>query len=158
LSSFTKDFPHSRDLKIKVSLGVIEYVPNVNIRNMKLYRYSPIKSEQKLRDAIEYMHFESFRLCKNSFGKHLPVAGNVGVFCHYDEEYEELVKIREELTEDSDNWNQKYYKLHSPITILAKDEIPETTYTYLYIRKPDPYRHHIGDIDFVLGVDEYEKL
>jgi hypothetical protein len=28
----------------------------------------------------------------------------------------------------------------------------------LYIRKPDPYRHHVGDIDFYLPENEYEGL
>lgn len=125
---------------------------------MKLYRFSPINSEQELQDVIEYLHFESFRLCKNSFGRYLPVAGNLGIFCHYDDEYNYLTKIREKLTEESDNLNQKYYRLKTPITISAREDIPETTYTYLYVRKADPYRHHVGDIDFVLEDDEYQEL
>lgn len=125
---------------------------------MKLYRFSPIQSEEELRGAIEYMHFKSFEMCMNTFSKYLLVAGNIGIFCHYEDEYERLVEIRKELTEESDNWNQKYFKLHSPITIKAKDDVPEATYTYLYIRKPDPYRHHVGDIDFVLSEEDYTAL
>ncbi len=30
--------------------------------------------------------------------------------------------------------------------------------THLYIRRPDPYRHHIGDVDFYLEEFEYKKL
>jgi len=125
---------------------------------MKLYRFSPIQSREEMLKAIEYMHFESFRLCKQSFGRLLPVAGNVGIFCHYPEEYKFLTKLREELTESSVSFNQKYFKLHTPIIISAKDDVPETEYTFLYIRQPDPYRHHVGDIDFCLPADEYAQL
>lgn len=37
-------------------------------------------------------------------------------------------------------------------------DIPETLYTHLYIRKPDPYRHHVGDIDLFLEQDEYKAF
>jgi hypothetical protein len=82
----------------------------------------------------------------------------MGVFCHYDGEYSVLTKIREQLTESSDNVNQKYFRLIKPIAIPANDDIPETTYTYLYIRQPDPYRHHVGDVDFFLDPEKYTEL
>lgn len=125
---------------------------------MKLYRFSPIQDKEQLLETVKYIHFACYRLCKQSFGEYLPNAGNMGVFCHYDDEYARLVVIRKELTEPSDDPNQKYFKLHEPIIVAAKDDIPETTYTHLYIRKPDPYRHHVGDIDFYLEAEEYAKL
>ena len=125
---------------------------------MKLYRFSPIKNENELLDAIKHIHFESHKLCKNSFGKYLPNAGNVGVFCHYDDEYKYLIGIREKLTEASDNFNQKYFRLHNPIVIPARDDVPETTYGFLYIRQSDPYRHHVCDMDFYLEENEYADL
>ncbi len=125
---------------------------------VKLYRFSPIKNEVELMEAIKFIHFACYNLCKESFGKYLPNSGNMGVFCHYDEEFAQLKKIREELTELSDNPNQKYFKLHKPIVIEAKDDVPETTYTHLYIRKPDPYRHHVGDLDFYLEPEKYSAL
>lgn len=125
---------------------------------MKLYRFSPIKDEDTLRKAIKHIHCESYKLCKQTFGEYLPNSGNVGVFCHYDDEYEYLTSLRKELTEDSENYNQKYFKLHEPIIISAQDDVPETVYELLYIRQPDPYRHHVGDIDFYLPTDEYTKL
>ena len=125
----------------------------------KLYRFSPIKTKEDLFEAIKHIHFESHKLCKQSFGYYLPNnAGNIGVFCHYDDEYETLRSISKELTEPSDNPNQKYFTFLKPIVISAKDDIPETTYTKLYIRKPDPYRHHVGDIDFYLEPQKYKKL
>lgn len=125
---------------------------------MKLFRFSQIKNKTQLFKATEYIHFECHRLCKQNLGYLLPVSGNVGVFCHYEDEYEYLTKIRKELTDLSDNWNQKYFRLYKPIVIPAKNGIPETTYTYLYIRKPDPNNLHVGDVDFYLGPNKYKEL
>lgn len=111
---------------------------------MKLYRFSPIENKDQLLEAIKYIHLACHQLCKQSFGNYLPNAGNMGVFTHYNDEYDRLTKLREELTLPSDNPNQKYYQLHNPIVISAEGDIPETTYTYLYIRKPDPYRYQVG--------------
>lgn len=125
---------------------------------MKLYRFSPIKSEPDLLEAIAYIHFACFELCQQSFSSYLPVAGNMGVFCHYDDEYLFLTELRKKLTEASDNIDQKYFRLHNPIIIPARGDVPETTYTHLYIRKPDPYRAHVGDVDFVIEGDKYNEL
>ena len=125
---------------------------------MQRYRFSPINNKEQLIEAIEYIHFACYQLCKQSFNEYLPNAGNIGVFCHYDDEYKRLLAIRKELTEPSEDPNRKYFKLHKPIVIPAQDDIPETTYTHLYIRKPDPYRHHVGDIDFYLAPEQYIKL
>lgn len=108
-------------------------------------------------EAIRYTHFKCFALCKRNFGKHLAVAGNIGIFCHFDDEYVFLTKLREELTEKSDNWNNKYYRLHEPIVIPARGDVPDTTYTYLYIRKPDLHTE-VGDVDYVLNKKVYEEL
>lgn len=125
---------------------------------MKLYRFSPIKSQVELLEAIKHIHFACYQLCKDSFGSYLPNAGNMGVFCHYNDEYEFLIELRKQLTEPSNNPDQKYFLLYEPIVIPAEGDVPETTYTHLYIRKPDPYRHHVGDIDFYLEPEEYQGL
>jgi len=125
---------------------------------MRLFRFSPIKSKKELFEAIKHIHFEGYKLCKQSFGYYLPNAGNMGVFCHYDGEFEFLTNLRKELTESLDNLDQKYFSLHEPIVIPAQDDVPETVYTCLYIRRPDPYRHHVGDVDFYLEQKEYNKL
>jgi hypothetical protein len=125
---------------------------------MKLYRFSPIKDKSGLLEAIRHIHLECYKLCHQSFGASLANSGNMGIFCHYEEEYDRLVKIREELTEPSDNPKQKYYRLHNPIVIPATGNAPETSYYYLYIRKPDPYRHHVGDVDFFLEPEKYTEL
>lgn len=125
---------------------------------MKLYRFSPIENKDELLEAVKHVHFACYRLCKQSLGHYLPNAGNMGVFCHYDDEYERLIAVRKELTEPSDNPNQKYFKLYTPIVIAAEDGVPETTYTHLYIRRPDPYRHYVGDVDFYLEQEQYDEL
>ena len=125
---------------------------------MKLYRLSPIKDKARLLEAIMHKHFMCFELCKMAFGKYLPVAGNIGVFCHYDGEYDFLTKLREEITDKSDNVNLKYFRLHEPIVIPAKGDVPETVYAYLYIRRPDQYRAQVGDVDFVLDGQAYVEL
>ncbi|MGV8169627.1 MAG: hypothetical protein ACP5N3_06250 [Candidatus Nanoarchaeia archaeon] len=125
---------------------------------MKLYRFSPIKDKKQLIKAIKYTHFACHELCKQSLGEYLPNAGNIGIFCHYPEEYNALVKIREELAEHSDDPKQKYFKLHKPIRIGTKGGVPKTVYTHIYIRKPDPYRAQVGDVDFFLEPEKYAEL
>jgi hypothetical protein len=125
---------------------------------MKLYRFSPIQDQSQLFEAIKHTHFECYKLCKQSFGYYLPNAGNIGIFCHYDVEYEKLISIRQELTKASDNPNQKYFELLKPLAISAEGGVPEAVYTHLYIRRPDPYRHQIGDVDFYLEPQAYLEL
>ncbi len=125
---------------------------------MKLYRFSPIQSLDALLEAITHIHFASYRLCQQSFGRHLPNAGNMGVFCHYDDEYAQLVEVRKQLAKPSDDPNQKYFELYEPIVISARDDVPETIYTHIYIRKPDIYRAQVGDVDFYLEQAAYDEL
>jgi len=125
---------------------------------MQPYRFSPIKNREELLEAIKHTHFSCFELCKKVFGDYLPVAGNIGIFCHYDDEYKFLTKIREELTDFKINWNQKYFLLNEPIVIPAKGDVPEATYTYLYIRQPDKDKPQVGDIDFVLDKEKFNEL
>ncbi len=125
---------------------------------MDLFRFSPIQDEAQMIQAIEHIHFACHTLCMQSMGRYLPAAGNVGVFCHYDDEYMFLKKLQEELTDLSKSVYGKYFLLHQPIIIPAKSDIPETTYSYLYIRKPDPNKNQVGDIDFYLEPEKYAEL
>lgn len=122
---------------------------------MNFYRFSPIKTEAEMLKAIAYIHFGCHQLCKMKMGKYLKVAGNIGVFCHYKDEYEYLTKVRKKLTDESDNWNQKYFRLYSPIIIPVNGDILPATYTYLYIRKPDEEHPQVGDLDFYMAPKEY---
>lgn len=130
------------------------------MRKAKSQDFAQITNTSQLFAAVEQIHLSCHKLCKQVLGRYLPIAGNIAIFCHYDEEFKLLTKIREELTEPSDNPNQKYYQLRKPIVILAKDDVPEATYTHLYIRKPDPAPEgrYTGDIDFVLDDAQYTKF
>ncbi len=125
---------------------------------MEPYRFSPVKSTERLLEAITYTHFACFGLCKKVYGEYLPAAGNIGIFSHYDDEFARLKGFREQLTDASEHWNGKYFRLHEPITIDAGGGIPRTVYTHLYVRKPDPAKPHVGDVDFVMDRREYAGL
>lgn len=120
---------------------------------MKLYRFSPIKSEDEFMQVIQYLHDATHKLCVDAIGEHLEVAENVGVFTHYQDEYEYLLALRDKLVDKTVHFNEKYYLLKNPI--IMSDG---TIYKYLYIRKPDPYRAQVGDIDFVMDSSKFEKL
>jgi hypothetical protein len=110
--------------------------------------------QDKLLERVGQIHSGCNKLCQEIIGSQLPVAGNMGVFCQNDKEYSDFDKLREKLTESSENPKQKYFKLIEPIVY------PEATYTHLYIRKPDPseYGKNLGDVDFILEADEYNNL
>lgn len=59
---------------------------------MSTYRFSPIHDQEQLMRAIQHIHVACHVLCKHTMEKCLPVAGNIGVFCHFDDEYEFLKK------------------------------------------------------------------
>lgn len=98
------------------------------------------------------------KLCMQSLGYYLPVAGNIGVFCHDGDEYAYLTKLRETLTDTRKSVYGKYFFLHSPITVPVSDGVPGATYTYLYIRKPDVNKPHVGDIDFFMETAVFTQL
>lgn len=125
---------------------------------MGIFKFSPIKNQTELLQAIKYVHLACFSLCHEALGEYLPAAGNVGIFCHYDDEFVELIKLRQAMTIESDNWNQKYYRLHEPIIIPAENGVPETAYTHLYIRKPDADKSEVGDIDLVMPQDKFAEF
>lgn len=125
---------------------------------MKLFRFSPIDSEEQLFAAIQYLHKTCHELSKQSLGKYNSVSGSVGIFCHYEDEYNYLLTLRDDLTMREDNFNNKYFKLRNPITIEKDGEIPAATYEYLYIRQPDVYRSQVGDVDFVLDKTSFDNL
>lgn len=104
------------------------------------------------------MHTACHTLCYQTFGRYLPVSGNVGIFTHYEEEYDYLLSVRDNLVEPGINYKQKYFKLKNPITIDVQNDVPAATYSLLYIRQPDPYRAQVGDIDFVLSQPEHESF
>lgn len=125
---------------------------------MQLYRFSPITSHDTLMEAIKHIHTECHKLCEQAIGTYLPNTGSLGIFTHYPEEFAYLKELQKTLTSAENPFNGKYFKLIEPITIPAQDQIPEATYTHLYIRQPDPYRAQVGDIDFYSPIEEFNTL
>jgi len=116
------------------------------------------KTKDQIFELVKNIHVDCFKLCKDAIGKYLPVAGNVGIFCQTEDDFLEFTNIRKEITEPSSNPVQKYYRLNEPFVIPAVDDIPQTIYTHLYIRKPSNDSPEAGDVDFVLSSKEYLSL
>lgn len=114
--------------------------------------------KDRLVSLIKQIHEDCFKLCKIAVGDYLPIAGNIGIFCQTEADYVLFTKLKEEITEQSTNPNQKYFKLKQTITIPPIKDIPETVYEYLYIRKPASDTPQLGDIDFLMDFNEYNLL
>jgi hypothetical protein len=125
---------------------------------MKLYRFSPIKSREEMMEVIRHLHFESYKMCRNTLGRYLDISGNIGIFCHYEDEFAFLKIIQSEICYPSEDKNTKYFELKIPVIFPETNGIPQTTYTHLYIRKPDIYRSQVGDIDFYMDEQKYQNL
>lgn len=121
---------------------------------------SAITSKQQLYDTIQHIHESGYELCRSSFNKRFRNAGNIGIFCKSEDEYDCLIKIRDDVSIPSENPRQKYFKLKEQFILPKTRDIPATTYSYLYIRKPDPtpYGEHRGDMDFYTDPEEFENL
>lgn len=114
--------------------------------------------KMQLQNLIQKIHEGCFTLCKQALGKYLPVAGNIGIFCQSKNDFAIYTKIREEITYPSNNPDQKYFELKIPIVVHSSGDVPEATYTHLYIRKPNINSPESGDVDFVLSPSEYLQL
>ncbi len=124
----------------------------------KLFIPSSIKNEEQLFSALEQIHRACHTLCMQSLHSYLPVAGNIGIFSHSENEYAILKNIQATLVDSSKSVYGKYFKLHSPVVIKAIEDSPSATYTHLYIRKPDPDKPQMGDLDFFLEPKAYAEL
>ena len=101
---------------------------------MKLYRFSPIRSQVELLQALEYVHETCNRLCFETVGTYLPVRGNIGIFCHDYAEFTYLTGLREKLTNPSPNYNEKYFPLKQPITFAETVFQLRRTNTSTFVR------------------------
>jgi hypothetical protein len=125
---------------------------------VKLYRFSPIDSYPDFFEALSYIHEAGNRLCFEALGEYLPVAENIGYFCHYESEYQLLSALRVDLTDPSVNFLGKYFLLNEPLSYASVNAIPAAEYKYIYVRGPDPYRAQVGDVDFVMNQEKFEAL
>ncbi len=112
-----------------------------------------------LEDKLSHIFSGCRTLLETIVALDLPTAGNIAVFAQSENEYAELSKLVFTLIHSSNNPNQKYFELVNPI-ILTDGKGAKATFTYIYIRKPDPsdYGKYLGDVDFIMSPNEYEKL
>lgn len=116
---------------------------------MKLYRFSPIRNKKKLNEAVKYVATQNTKLCKKIIGKPLPIT-SLTIFAHYHAEYEEIVEILSKIGKYYNENNGIRVTLHNPI------KVGRNTITHLRIRRPDPYRMHVGCSD--LNIKNYSSF
>ena len=124
---------------------------------MQLYRFSPIQSYDELVLAVSHIHAEALKLSRAAFGEYLPVTGTVAIFTHSEAEFSSLQDLQGSITSSDDPFNGKYRRLLTPINVPENDGVPGGIYTHLYVRRPDPYRSHVGDIDLYLSPEQYTE-
>jgi hypothetical protein len=120
---------------------------------MQLYRFSPIKDEKELREAVVYVADKTSNLAKKIIGETLPIS-SLTIFAHYFDEFEKLSGMVKTLGDFVNENNGPRIALHEPI------KVGKNIIIHLRIRKPDPYRAQVGcndfDIpDYVAFKDEY---
>lgn len=108
---------------------------------MQPYRFSPIKDEKELREAVVYVAEKTSDLAKKVIGKSLPIS-SLTIFAHYPDEFEKLSGIVKTLGNFVNENNGPRVTLHEPT------KVGENTIIHLRIRKPDPYRMQVGCNDF----------
>lgn len=116
---------------------------------MQLYRFSPIKDEKQLREAVVYIAEKTSELARKIIGKTLPIS-SLTIFTHYPGEFEKLSEIAKTIGGFFNENNGPRVALHEPI------KAGENTIIHLRIRKPDPYRIQVGCNDF--DVPDYETF
>lgn len=116
------------------------------------------QDELDLIDVIGQIHAEAFKLVGKVLGENLAVAGNVGVFCQDNSDFQRFSEAARRLTLTSDNPAQKYFQLKAPISFAGTSDTPPSTYSWLYIRKPTADSPEAGDVDFVLSQRALEEL
>lgn len=114
---------------------------------MQLYRFSPIKDEKQLREAVIYVADKTSELSKKITGKSLPIS-SLTIFAHYSDEFEKLSEMAKTIGNFLNENNGPRVALREPI------KVGESAITHLRIRKPDPYRMQVGCNDF--DVPDYE--
>lgn len=117
---------------------------------MEKYRFSPIQNEQELIMAVNYVAIKNTELCEKIIGQKLPIK-SLTIFSHFQDEYENLVKILFKLGDLYNENNGPRVKLNKPI-IVGNNEIQ-----YLRICKPDTERPQVGCNDFETNYESFKK-
>jgi hypothetical protein len=116
---------------------------------MDPFRFSPIKTQRELIEAVKYIASQTENLSQKIIGIKLSIS-SLTVFSHYEDEFAELKNILLELGEPYDENNGPRIKFNKPIIINGN------SIRYLRIRKPDSNRPQVGCNDF--EVDSYKQF
>lgn len=116
---------------------------------MRIYRFSPIRSERKLVKAVKYVAAKNSKLCKKTIGKKLAIK-YLTIFSHYPDEYDGLLEILRK--------SGRLTRTNNGFRVVLRKPIENDGHSiwHLRIRKPDPYRMHAGCSDFV--VENYKRF
>ena len=109
----------------------------------KLYRFSPIKNEQELREAIDYVAKKTTELSRKFTANEYPI-NYLTIFSHYEDEFENLEKILFSMGKHVGENNGPFIQLNEPIQ-LSNGKLEK-----IRIRQPDPYRMQVGCNDFTV--------
>ncbi len=116
-----------------------------------MYRFSPIASQEKLLEAVQYVAADTTGLCKKITGHEYPI-GSLTIFSHYPDEYAQLKEILMRMGKLDHENNGPFVQLNNPIKLLNND------LQLLRIRQPDPYRLQVGCCDFQIpSYEEFKK-
>lgn len=116
---------------------------------MKLYRFSPIKTEEDLYKAFEYIVTELKKLSEQVLDRQMAI-NTLKVFAHYHDEYRYLFELISKKGEDAPfNSETSHYS-------IVKENIAGENIEYLGVRVVDPYRLHVGCGDF--EVDNFKDF
>lgn len=116
---------------------------------MKLYRFSPMKSEKDLLKSVKYVVTQNTKLCEKTIGKRLKIS-YITIFSHYENEYKILEKILNKIG--------KYYNENNGLRVVVNKpiRIGSNLITHIRVRKPDPYRKQVGCTDFDVNYGEFK--
>jgi len=107
------------------------------------YAFSPITSKQQFEEALAYIVREAARLSKNLTGTSLQLK-NAKVFAHYPEEYRFLEQLILEYGTPANIGRST--SLYVDCNLMIEGAHLEN----IGIRRPDPYRSHVGCGDYIV--------
>lgn len=116
---------------------------------MQLYRFSPIRTLDQIKQALRYVSSEGTKLGERAVGEQLSI-DYLTLFAHYDGEYRGLVSQLKELGKDEPANHGIRIALHQPMIIETQ------SIALIKVRQPDPYRTQVGCCDF--KVPDYQSF
>ena len=129
---------------------------------MKQYRFSPIESKDQLIEAVEYVVKQATKLYFRVVGDAVRCDIKYAtIFAHYNDEFEKIKKLLEQLGTSEEANNGVGVKLSQPLVVasgsIERDGETKTVthqVEYIRVRKPDHYRMQVGCFDFEVDDDD----